>query len=203
VHRRREFPCAIISKMLMLAAMNSTPPDTASGSETPVLRGGFFIGTVVTLILALIPYTGVTVILPVIVGAWVTSKLSLSRALTPLSLKAVMKSSLGATISGMLASIIIFDTIWIFFDYQIGKDTTDAVSLYVGQALGGAQMRDAMADALEKAARQGYSLSAFVGQVLGAIIVCGLFGTVTTMIYFAIYKRSAKARQQRASSAPV
>jgi hypothetical protein len=150
--------------------------------EEEVTDRAFTLSAGITLALALIPFTAVTLFLPPVAGAWIFMR-SLPYPQERSLIKKAIRSAILATFTGMMLAALIFDMVWTTFDYQIGKDLDDFIALKVFEMIGGDNGRQLMEAHLQAGANAGVTIGLIIGQVIGGAVLCSVLGGATSAAY--------------------
>lgn len=151
------------------------PAPNQPEGESPDAFNAVLFGAAITCLANLVPYIAVTVLAPPVAGGiaavwWRTRRQKLS---IPIGKAALL--ALGAAILGGLAWVLIYDAMWLYFDYRHGDRETAAVALAFAEWIGGADARQAAEIEMIKSQQQGLTVMDFLLQVLGVLFVSGLF----------------------------
>ena len=136
-------------------------------------------GATVILILGLVPYTAITLVLPTIAGAIFSVWYYRSKLRNTLRNNQGAKLGFYTAMSGNFVSLVMYNVVWVCFNYQIGAEQANNILINIGEWVGGTRLRDAVEQSILSQAQSSLTISTLICQLVFAAIMSGIFGAGT------------------------
>lgn len=167
-------------------------------TKKPDFESAIYTGAIVTAVIALLPYVNVFIIPAFVIGAVITIRAAVARVRRPLELREGAKIGFFATFIGSLASAILVDIIWQFFDYQLWQKQNAQLMLGIFHSFASPETLDKMTIAFEQSAAKSFAWYMIIVQLLSCAIMSGIFGSLTGVITAAATAKSATRTESSA-----
>ena len=153
----------------MNADVALTKPDT---------EAALYAGAITTAIVYLLPYINDFILTPYLVGALIAVWYAVKKRGQILALKDGAKLGFLSTFFGGIASAVIFDIIWQFFDFQLWQKQNSEFMVAIVSVFAGPATIDTMKIGMAQNAGKPFSWYIIIFQLIGGLIFSGIFGSL-------------------------
>jgi hypothetical protein len=157
----------------------------------PDTEAALYVGAITTAIVYLLPYVNDFIITPYVVGTLVAVWYAVKRRGQILALKEGAKLGFLSTFFGGIASAIIFDIIWQFFDFQLWQKQNSEFMVTIFSAFASPAMIDTMKIGMAQNATKPFSWYIIIFQLIGGLIFSGIFGSLFGLLGVKIFQGRA------------
>jgi hypothetical protein len=157
----------------------------------PDLESSIYVGAITTAIVYLLPYVNDFIITPYLVGALVAVWYATRRREQILAFKDGARLGFLSTFFGGIASAVVFDIIWQFFDYQLWQKQNAAFFLTIFSSFAGPTAIDTMKEAFAQQAAKSFTWYTIIFQLIGGLIFAGIFGSLFGLLGVKVFQRRA------------
>ena len=155
----------------------------------PALR----VGGTIAFVLTLFPLSVAACCLPLIIAGFAATAAFIFKYRVTLELKFGMKVAILACLYGFGASTILYDFLWLGFDYRIGFETYVEGLMKFADSVPEAQ-REEYLEGIEQVKAETFSGGVVVKQVMGIFVASGIGGAIGGALATAIFKKGPKAQ---------
>lgn len=157
----------------------------------PELEPSIYVGAIATAIVYLLPYVNDFLITAYLVGGLVAVWFAIKKRGQLLAYKDGAKLGFLSTFFGGIASAVVFDIIWQFFDYQLWQKQNGGFFLAIFSAFVSPATIDTMREGFAQQAAKPFAWYTFIFQIIGGLLFSGIFGSLFGLLGVKIFQGRA------------
>ena len=170
----------------------SEEPEIVDLDQCPV-KPALRVGGAIAFVLTLFPMSVALCCMPLILAGFAATTAFIFKYQVRLELKYGMKVGIMACLFGFGASTVVYDALWIGFDYQIGMETYLELLSRLSELASG-EAKDQMVDGIEQMREQSFGFGSIFSQIMMVLICSGIGGAIGGALATAFFKKGRLAQ---------
>lgn len=166
-------------------------PEIVDLDQCPV-KPALRVGGAIAFVLTLFPMSVTLCCIPLILAGFAATRAFMVKYQVRLELKYGMKVGIMACLFGFGASTVVYDLLWVGFDYQIGMETYIEL-LNRFSELAPEEAKQQLADRLEQMRDQRFGFGSIFPQIMMVLIGSGIGGAIGGALATAFFKKGRLA----------
>lgn len=165
--------------------------DPLSGATKPDIEGACYVGAIATAVVYLLPYVNDFLVTAYLVGALIAVWYAVRRNGQVLGFKDGARLGFLSTLLGGIASAIIFDIIWQFFEFQLWQKQNSGLMLAIVSGFASPATIDIMKMKMSEQASKSFTWYTIIFQLLGGLIFAAVFGSLFGLLGVKVFSSRA------------
>ena len=157
------------------------------------IKPAIIAGGAVAFALTLFPLSVLLCCMPLILGGFVATTVFIFKYQVRLELKNGMKVAMLACLAGFAVSTLVYDALWLAFDYRIGMETYIGFLENLQESLP-EESREELQRGIEETKAQTFGVGTLVSQILMILVCAGLGGAIGGALATAMFKKGPLAQ---------
>lgn len=167
-------------------------PEIVDLDQCPV-KPALRLGGAIAFVLTLFPMSVALCCMPLILAGFAATTAFIFKYQVRLELKYGMKVGIMACLLGFGASTVVYDLLWVGFDYQIGMDAYLEFVAWMVELLP-EESRPQVLDGAGESPKQAFGFGAVVSQILMIFVCSGIGGAIGGALASAFFKKGRLAQ---------